>query len=54
MEFEEDLVTTQIWEGERDGGVADDSESEAHVEMQAIIQVEAGFPVWEGDCRYRV
>lgn len=44
VQLEADLVTDQAWEGERDGGVGDDFESEACMEMQAIIQLEAGCP----------
>ena len=48
VESEEDLVTNQVWEGERDRGVGVDSACEACVEMQAIIQAVAGCPVWGG------
>lgn len=48
VEFREDLMTSQVWEGERDEGVGLDSGSDACVEMPAIIQAVAGCPVWEG------
>lgn len=48
VEFEEDLVNDQLWEGERDGGAGVDSEPEVCVEMQAATQVVIGCPVWGG------
>lgn len=55
VEFKEDLMTSQLWEGERGEGVGVDSGSAACMEMLAIIQAVAGCLGREGEraCRCR-
>ena len=41
-------MTSEVLESQRDRGAGESSESEACMEMQAIIQTVAGCPIWGG------